>query len=128
MLKRKPANEYHQMLPDFIDEYEPKQNNIHFEYAREILMKEDDEMVLKSRFDRIYNMIECESYLKNEDVPDIKEIFVHGFKHNKRDEIDNFISIGCESDELYEMDKLFNFWSIKFLNKEIENRDFKITG
>ena len=36
--------------------------------------------------------------------------------------------IGSESDELYENDKLFNFWSNKFINKEIENRNFKLTG
>ena len=38
MLKRKPANEYHQMIPYFIGEYEPKQNKIDFDSAREILM------------------------------------------------------------------------------------------
>ena len=46
MLKRKPAKEYHQMLPYYIGEYEPKQINIDFESVREILMKEDDKMVV----------------------------------------------------------------------------------
>ena len=41
MLKRKPPNDYHQMLPYYDGKYEPKQNNIDFESAREILMKED---------------------------------------------------------------------------------------
>ena len=48
MLKRKPANEYHQTLPIYIGEYEPKQKNIDSESAREFLMKEDDKMVLKN--------------------------------------------------------------------------------
>ena len=46
----------------------------------------------------------------------------------KRKKIDNYILIGCESDELYENDILFNFWSNKFINEEIENRDFRMTG
>ena len=33
-----------------------------------------------------------------------------------------------KSNELYENDKLFNFWSNKFINNEIEKRDFQITG
>ena len=36
--------------------------------------------------------------------------------------------IGCESNELYENEKLFKFWSNNFVNKEIEKRKFKITG
>ena len=47
MLKRKPPNEYHQMLPHYEGKYEPKQNNFDFESARKILMKEDDKMVEK---------------------------------------------------------------------------------
>ena len=34
MLKRKPANEYHQLLPYQIGEYEPRQINIDFEPGR----------------------------------------------------------------------------------------------
>ena len=49
--------------------------------------------------------------MKNKDIPENKEIFVHGFKHNKTDKVDNYILIKCESDKLYENDKLFNFWS-----------------
>ena len=72
--------------------------------------------------------MECESYMKNEDNPENEEIFFNGFKHIKTDEIDNYISIGCESDKLHENDKLFDFWFKKFIIKEIEVRDFKITG
>ena len=34
MLKRKPTNEYHQMLPYYMAEYEPKHNEIDFESAK----------------------------------------------------------------------------------------------
>ena len=111
MLKRKPPNEYHQMLPHYEGVYEPKQNNIDLESAREILMKEDFKMVVKRRFERINNMMECKSYIKKEDISENKEMFIYGFKHVKTDKIDNYILIGCESDELFENDKLFNFWS-----------------
>ena len=42
--------------------------------------------------------------------------------------IDNYVIFGCESDELFENDKLFNFWSNKFINEGIEKRNFQITG
>ena len=128
MLKRQPTNEKHEMLPHYKGVYEHKQNNIDFESAREILMKEDYKMVVKRRFERIYNMMECKSYMKNKDIPENKQIFVYGFKHIKTDKIDNYQLIGCESDKSYESDKLFNFWSKNFKNKEKEKRDFKITG
>ena len=73
-------------------------------------------------------MMESKSYNKNEDISENKEIFVYGFKYVKTDKVDNYILIGCESDVLYENDKLFNFWSNKFINKEIEKRYFNITG
>ena len=57
MLKRKPSNQYHLMLPYYLGKYEPKQNNIDFESAKDILMNEDDRMVVKRRFERIYNMM-----------------------------------------------------------------------
>ena len=66
--------------------------------------------------------------MKHEDVPDNKEIFVSGFKHSKTDKVDICMIIRCESDELYESDKLFNFWSRKISNEEIEKRGSKITG
>ena len=57
MLKRQPPNENHQTLLHFEGEYKLKQNIIDFESAREILMKEDYKMVVKRRFERIYNLI-----------------------------------------------------------------------
>ena len=72
--------------------------------------------------------MECKSYTKYEDIPERKEINIYGFKYIKTDKIDKYILMACESDELYEIDKLFNFWSKKFLKKEIDKRDFKITG
>ena len=120
MLKRKPPNEYHQMLPHYVGKYEPKQNKIHFVSAREILMKEDDKKVVKRRFEGIYNAIETMIYTKYEHITENKEIFIYGFKHVKTDKVDNYISIRCESDELYENDKLFNFWSDRFINQEIQ--------
>ena len=102
MLKWKPANEYYQMLPYYEVKHKPKQKNIDFESAREILMKEEYKIVVKRRFERIYNTMECKSYLKNEEIPVNKEIFVYGSKHVKADKVDNNILIGCDSDELYE--------------------------
>ena len=90
-------------------------------------MNEDKQTDVEIRFERIYNMMECKSYLKKEDIPESKEIFVYGFKHNITDKVDNYILTGCHSDDLYENDKLFNFCFNKFINKELEKRDFKIT-
>ena len=127
-LKRKPPDGQHRMLSCYVGKYEPMQN-IDFESAKEILMKEDNKMIVQRRLERIFNMMmDCKSYTKNEDISENKEIFVYGFKHVKTDKVDNFILIGCGSDVLYEHDKLFNFWSNKFINKELENRDFKMTG
>ena len=88
-------------------------------------MKEDDKMIVKRRFERINNMMECKSYIKNEKISGNKELFIYGFKHIKTDKIDNYILIGCESDELYENNKLLNFWSKKFINKQIEKQILK---
>ena len=52
-MKRKPPNDYHQMLPHYESKYKPKQNIIDFESAREILMEEEYKMVVKRRFERI---------------------------------------------------------------------------
>ena len=46
----------------------------------------------------------------------------------KQDKVDKNFLIGWESDVIYENDTIFNFWSHKFINEEIEKRDFKITG
>ena len=127
-LKRKPPNEYHQMLPHYVGKYESKKNNINFESAKEVLMKEDYKMVLKRRFERIYTALESMDYTKYEDISENKEIFIYGIKHVKTDKIDNYILIGCESDELFENIKLFNFWSNKYINNEIEKRNFQISG
>ena len=53
MSKRKPANEYHQMLRNYESKYESRQNNINFESARETLMKGDDNRFEKRQFERI---------------------------------------------------------------------------
>ena len=129
MLKRKPPNQYHQMLPRYVGKYEQKQNNINFDSAKDILMKEDDKMVVKRRFERIYiMMLDFKSYIKYEDLPENKEIFIYSFKPVQTNKVENYILIASESDELHENDKLFNIWSNKLINKEIENRNFKLTG
>ena len=122
MLKRKPANEYHQMLPHYESKYEPGRNNLGFQTAKEFSMEADEKMVEKSRIDRIYRAIEIETmiYPKHEDIPENKGLSIYGFKHIKTDKIDNFILIGCESGELLEKDKLFKFWSNKFINEEMQ--------
>ena len=96
MLKRKPPNEYHQMLPHYVGKYEPKKINLNFESAKEVLMKEDDKMVGKRRFERINDMISYKSYIKYEVISENKEIFIYSFKHVKTDKIDNYILIGSE--------------------------------
>ena len=74
MLKRKPANKYHQMLPYYIGEQEPKQNNNDFESAREMLMTKDYKVVVKRRFEMIYNAMETMTYTKYEDIPENKVV------------------------------------------------------
>ena len=128
MLKRHPPNENHERLPHYKGVYEPNQNKIDFESARDVLMEEDDKMVMKRRFERMNDMITCKSYIKNEDISENKEIFIYGFKHVETDKIDNYILIGCESDEFYENSKLINFWSNKYINEETEMRKFRITA
>ena len=118
IMKMKPANQDHQLLPYFDGKYETKQNKSAFESVRKDLMKEDGKMVLTRRFERIYKMMDCKSYTKIEDNPENKEIFIYGFKNIKTDKFDTYILIGCESHELYKNDKLFLFWSNKFIKKE----------
>ena len=113
------------MLLHYEGKFEPRQNNIDFESAKNIFIREDDKMVPKRRLERIYNAKEIMTYTKYEDFPENKQIFIYGFKHVKTDKIDYFILIGCESDELNENDKLFNLWSNKLINEEMEKRDFK---
>ena len=117
------------MLPRYESKYVPKQNNSDFEPAKEILMEADKKMVQKRQFERIINkMIEFKSHTKDEAIPENKEIFIFSFKHVKTDKVNIYILIGSKSDELYENDKLFNFWSNKYIKKEIEIRNFKLTG
>ena len=52
MLKRKPANDYYQTLPYCEGKPDPKQNNINFESAGDISMKEEYKMFVKRRFER----------------------------------------------------------------------------
>ena len=92
MLKRKPPNEKHEMLPNYKGEYDPKQNNIDFESAKDILLKEDGKMIIKRRFERIRNMMmDFKSYIKYEDISENKEIFIHSFKPVQTDKVDNYI-------------------------------------
>ena len=126
--KRQPPNEKHQSPPFYISEYEPNRYKVDFEGAREILRKQDDKMVVKRRFEGIYSMMDCKPFMKSEDIPQNREIFIHRFKHIKTHKVGNCIILGCKSDELYENDKLPNFRSNKYKNKEIERKDFKVTG
>ena len=72
--------------------------------------------------------MECKLYIKNEDILENTDIFVYGIKQIKADKVNIYILIGCESDELNQNDKIFNFWSNKFINEEIKKRSFKLTG
>ena len=123
LLKRKPASEYYQMLPHYEGKYEPRQKNFVFEAAKEILIKEVDKLVAKTRFERIIIAIETMNYTKYEDIPENKEMIICGFKPIKINKIDNFIIFGCESGELSEKDKLRNSWSNKFINEEIKKEN-----
>ena len=40
--------------------------------------------------------------------------------------MDNYFLIGCESIEVYETDKIINFWSNKFMKKR--DREFRKNG
>ena len=115
------------MIPYYESKNKPKQSIVDLEAAREILMKEDYKMDDKRRLERLYNMMQCKSYIRNDKIPENKEIFVYAFKNIKTEKIGTYTLIGCESDELYENDKLTNFWSNKFVNKVIETRNFRIT-
>ena len=72
--------------------------------------------------------MECKFYIKNEHISENKEILIYGFKHIKTDKIDKYILFGCESDDLYEYDKLFTFLCNNLKKKEIELKNFKITA
>ena len=125
MLTRKPPFEKHQMLPYYENDYKPKQNSIDFESAKEVLTETDIKKFEKRQFERIYNAIESMTYTKYKDIPEHEEIFIYGFKHVGTAKVDKYILIRCESDELFENDKLFNFWSNNFIIKDTEMRNFK---
>ena len=77
------------MLPWYVGEYKPKTSIANFEAAKEVLITAEKPMIKKRRFERIKNMMEAKSCMKNEDVPEYKEIFVYGFKQIEQDKIDN---------------------------------------
>ena len=111
MLERQSPSEKYEMLPWFVGDYTPRTSVNNFETAKKSLKEEDYKMVENRRFERINNMIESESCIKNEDIPENKETFVYGFKHIKTD---SYTLIRSKSDELNENNKIFNFWSNKF--------------
>ena len=45
LLKRKPANDYHQMLPMYLGEYKPKTSTINFEAVKEVLLTAEKPMI-----------------------------------------------------------------------------------
>ena len=100
MLKRKPVNQYHHILPYYIGEYEPKQNNVAFKSAKEVLIEADKNMFEKRHFERINNAIKSIADTKYEDNPENKEIFTYGLKHIKTDKFYNYKLFGHESHEL----------------------------
>ena len=103
-----------------------EQKNIDFDSAKEFLMKTGKEMFKKRRFKRIYNMMEYKLYMRREEIFENKEIFIYGIKHFETKKVETYILIECESDEIYEIDKLFIFWFKKIIIKEVKikkNRD-----
>ena len=128
ILKWKPANEFYQMLCYYKGEYEPKQTNIDFESAGKLLMKEDDQLAVKRRFERIRKMMEIISYTNYEEIPEKKTRYLF-LDSNKLKQIKSItISYSVVRRMKWKKNnKLFNFWSIKFIIKEIQKRDFKIT-
>ena len=93
MLKRKPPNEYHQMLPHYEGIYKPTWNIIDFESAREVLM----EWLWKDVLRGYVKWCSVNRTWKTKIILKMK-ILVYGFKHIKTDTIDNYILFGCESD------------------------------
>ena len=66
MLKRKPANEYHQLLPWYVGEYKPRTSNMNFEGAKEVPIIAEKPKIETIFFERINNSITCISYIKIE--------------------------------------------------------------
>ena len=76
-------------------------------------------MIGNRRFERINKLTESKSCIKNESIPENKEIFIYGFKHIERGKLEGCLKIGCESHKLCEKNKLFNFSSFINVNKGI---------
>ena len=126
MLKRQPPKEKYEMLPRYVGDYTSRTAVINFQTANEFLLDAEKRMIDKRRFRRKNSMTECKSYMKHEDAPEKKELFVYGFKHTKTDKIDNYTLIGSESDDLNKNIELISFWSSEFANKEMEIRIFGV--
>ena len=77
-------------------------------------------MVVRTRFERIYNTIESIVYTEDQVFSESREVFIYGFKYKKTDKVNRYNLVGCESDELNDDNQLFNFWSKINLKKEIE--------
>ena len=82
------------MLPWYVGEFKPKTSNDNFEAANEVLITAETLMIEKRRFERINNLITYKLYMKNEDFPESREIFLYGFKRIETDKVDNYILIG----------------------------------
>ena len=80
MLKRRPPNDLHQMLPQYLGNFIPVQNYKVSESARELL-KELIKKIVERRSERIYIMIEVITYWKYGEIPENREIFMYGLKH-----------------------------------------------
>ena len=72
------------MLPWFVEKYKPKLSIINLYAAKEILTTAEKSMFENRRFERINNVMESKSYMKHEDVPENKQMFVYGFKQSKQ--------------------------------------------
>ena len=127
-VNRKSANEYHQRLHFYRDEYERRQPITVFESAKEFVLEANKKMIVTRRLERIYRAIKSMAYTKYEAIRENKQVFCIGFKHAKTDKAENYILIGCKSDDFYKIDKIFSFWSNRFINKEIELKNFEMTG
>ena len=77
MLKGEPPNNKHQILPSYVEEYEPKTSSNTFEAAKEVLITHGLPMVENRRFESTNIMIACKLYMKRENEPENKEVCVY---------------------------------------------------
>ena len=82
-------------------------------------------MIETRRFERIKNMVACKSYTKHQNALEKKSESFTDSNIYKTDKIDKYILTGCHSDE---NNKLLNFWSAKFINKQKEKKNFQDNG